>query len=312
MLTENKQASVLFADVCDSTLLLQHADAEESRDYLGQALDLLVEAVETFGGTISQLLGDGLVALFGAPLAQEDHALRACMAALKIQRSTIPGSKVRGIASPKFRIGINSGEVLVGVVGQYRWSHYGADGKTIHIASRLEKLAPPGGILISDSTQRLVAQQIDTRPFGLRSVRGLTAPIELHEVVVGTESSAAAPLTRKQRWAPLIGREDSLEVLEGAIETVRKGAMRAIGLRGDAGIGKSRLIADWTSALSSRGVAVCVTQAVGYASTRSYSTAADLIANILGLPRTNVTEAKQIAMQALVAGSQRPMKHGWR
>ena len=301
MLTENKQASVLFADVCDSTSLLQHADAEESRDYLGQALDLLVEAVETFGGTISQLLGDGLVALFGAPLAQEDHALRACMAALKIQRSTIPGTKVRGIASPRFRIGINSGEVLVGVVGQYRWSHYGADGKTIHIASRLEKLASPGGILISDSTQRLVAQQIDTRPFGLRSVRGLTAPIELHEVVVGTESSAAAPLTRKQRWAPLIGREDSLEVLEGAIETVRRGAMRTIGLRGDAGIGKSRLIADWTSALSSRGVAVCVTQAVGYASTRSYSTAADLIANILGLPHTNVTEAKQIAMQALVA-----------
>jgi len=301
MLTENKQVSVLFVDVCDSTSLLQHADPEESRHYLGKALDLLVDAVETYGGTISQLLGDGLVALFGAPLAQEDHALRACMAALKMQRATIPGYQAGGVANPTFRVGINSGEVLVGIVGQYQWSHYGADGKTIHIASRLEKMATRGGILVSASTQRLVAQQIDTRPVGVRSVRGLTAPIELHEVVVETESSAAAPLTRKQRWAPLVGREDSLQVLGSAFETVQKGTMRAIGLRGDAGIGKSRLIADWTGDLSSQGVDVCISKATGYASTRAYSTAADLIANIVGLTRTSVTEAKQIAMQALVA-----------
>jgi class 3 adenylate cyclase/tetratricopeptide (TPR) repeat protein len=293
MLTENKQVSALFVDVCDSTSLLQHADPEEVRDYLGKALDLLVDAVETYGGTISQLLGDGLIALFGAPLAQEDHALRACMAALKMQRATIPGYEAGGVASPTLRIGINSGEVLVGIVGQYQWSHYGADGKTIHIASRLEKMARPGAILVSVSTQRLVAQQIDTRPVGMRPVRGLAAPIELHEVVVGTESSAAAPLTRKQRWAPLVGREDSLQVLGRAIETVQKGAMRAIGLRGDAGIGKSRLIADWTGSLSSQGVEVCVTQARGYASTTAYSTAADLIASLVGLPRTSMTEAKQ-------------------
>lgn len=301
MSTENKHVSVLFVDVCDSTSLLQHADPEEFRDYLGKALDLLVDAVETFGGTISQLLGDGLVALFGAPLAQEDHALRACMAALKMQRATLPEYEARGVASPTFRVGINSGEVLVGIVGQYQWSHYGADGQTIHIASRLEKMAPPRGILLSASTQRLVAQQIDTRPVGLRSVRGLIAPIELHEVLVGTESSAAAPLTRKQRWSPLVGRQDSLQVLGRSIETVRAGTMRTIGLRGEAGIGKSRLIADWTGALSSQGVDVCITQARGYASTTAYSAATDLIANMVGLPRTSVAEAKQIAMHALVA-----------
>lgn len=301
MSTENKQASVLFVDVCNSTMLLQHADPEASREYLGKTLDLLVDAIETFGGTISQLLGDGLVALFGAPIAQEDHALRACMAALKIQRATIPAYEAHGLVSPTFRIGINSGEVLVGIVGQYQWSHYGADGQTIHIASRLEQMAPPGGILLSASTQRLVAQQIDTRPVGVRPVRGLNAPIELHEVLVGTESSAAAPLTRKQQWAPLVGRTDSLQVLGRAFETVQTGTMRTIGLRGDAGIGKTRLIADWTGALTSQGVDVCITQARGYASTRAYSTAADLIANMVGVPRSTVTEAKQIAMQALVA-----------
>ena len=223
------------------------------------------------------------------------------MAALKMQRATIPGYEARGFASPTLRIGINSGEVLVGIVGQYQWSHYGADGQTIHIASRLEKMAPPGGILLSASTQRLVAQQIDTRPVGVRSVRGLAARIELHEVLVETESSAAAPLTRKQRWAPLVGREESLQVLGQAIETAQKGAMRTIGLRGDAGIGKSRLIANWAGALPSQGVDVCITQARGYASTRAYSTAADLIASIVGLPGNSVTEARQIAMQALVA-----------
>lgn len=300
MLTELKQVSVLFVDVCDSTALLQHTDPEESRDYLGKALDFLAEAVGTFGGTISQLLGDGLVALFGAPLAQEDHALRACMAALKMQRASIPGYEARGIACPTLRIGINSGEVLVGVVGQYQWSHYGADGKTIHIASRLEKMATPGSILISASTQRLVAQQIDTRPVGVRAVRGLPAPIELHEVVVGTESSAAAPFTRKQRWAPLVGREDSLQMLGNALQTVQKGAMQVIGLRGDAGIGKSRLIDDWTSALSGRGVDVCIARVVGYASTRAYSTAADLIANLVGLPRISITDARQVAIRALI------------
>uniref|UniRef100_Q07HN4 Adenylate/guanylate cyclase n=1 Tax=Rhodopseudomonas palustris (strain BisA53) TaxID=316055 RepID=Q07HN4_RHOP5 len=301
MSTENKHVSVLFVDVCESTSLLQHSDPEEARDYLGKALDVLVEAVETFGGTVSQLLGDGLIALFGAPLAQEDHALRACLAALKIQRSSIPGYESRELAMPTFRVGINSGEVLVGIVGQYQWSHYGADGRTIHIASRLEKMATPGGILISASTQRLVSHQIDTRPVGFRAVRGLTEPMELHEVVVETKSSAAAPLTRQQRWAPLVGRGESMQRLSQALDVVRTGDMRTLGLRGDAGVGKSRLIADWADGLASQGLDVCISRAHGYASTTAYSTAADLVAAMLGLPRIRETEAKQITAQALIA-----------
>jgi class 3 adenylate cyclase/predicted ATPase len=301
MLTENKQVSVLFVDVCDSTSLLQYADPEDSRNYLGKALDRLAEAVETYGGTVSQLLGDGLVALFGAPVAQEDHALRACLAALKMQRATALGQETEDVPGPTLRVGINSGEVLVGIVGQYRWSHYGADGKTIHLASRLEKMASPGGILISATTQRLVAQQIDTRPLGTRTIRGLEVPVELHEVVVETESSAAAPLTRKQRWAPLVGRDDTLLILKGDVEFAQRGGMRTIGLCGDAGIGKSRLIADWTAALASQGTEVRVSQARGYASTRAYSTAADLIASLVGLSQASGTDARQSAKQALIA-----------
>ncbi|MGL9617205.1 adenylate/guanylate cyclase domain-containing protein [Bradyrhizobium sp. U531] len=309
MLTENKQVSVLFVDVCDSTALLQHSDPEEARNYLGKALNHLAEAVGTYGGTVSQLLGDGLVALFGAPVAQEDHALRACLAALKMQRASIPGHDVQGVASPMLRIGINSGEVLVGVVGQYGWSHYGADGKTIHLASRLEKLAQPGGILISAATQRLVAQQIDTRPMGTRPVRGLDDPVELHEVVVATESSAAAPLTRKPRWAPLVGREDTLRILAGDLDIVRTGAMRTIGLCGDAGIGKSRLIADWVAALASEGMEVCISQARGYASARAYSTAADLSASLAALPQSSETDAQSVGRTLAAAWASEGAAH---
>ncbi len=119
-------------------------------------------------------------------------------------------------------------------------------------------------------------------------------PSSLHEVVVATESSAAAPLTRKQRWAPLVGREESLQILAGDIDIVRAGAMRTIGLCGDAGIGKSRLIADWAAALASQGMDVCLAQARGYASARAYSTAADLIASLAALPQTSVTDPQSV------------------
>lgn len=295
MLPEHKQVSVLFVDVCDSTALLQDADPEEARDFLGKALELMTSAVQTYGGTVSQWRGDGLVALFGAPIAQEDHALRACLAALKMQRGTLSGDAGARIASPILRVGINSGQVLVGVVGQYQWSYYGGDGKTMHIASRLESMAAPGGVLISAATQRLVAQQLDTRPVGLRTVRGISEPMDLHEVVVGTESSAAAPLTRKQHWAPFVGRGESLQVLRAAMRAARQGKLRVVGLRGEAGIGKSRLIADWTSVLASQGIDVCTTQAWGYASTSAYSTAADLIGKLVGLTRVGARHAEREA-----------------
>lgn len=281
---ERKQVSVLFVDLCDSTAHVAHSDPEEARAYLDDALRLMSGAVEAYGGTVSQLLGDGLLALFGAPVAQEDHALRACLTAISMHTAVRERASRADIKPYVLRIGIHSGEVIVGVAGHYLWSHYRADGCTIHLASRLEKLAEPGTVLLSAATQRLIAEQLDTKPLGAQSIRGLDVALNVFELVVGTEGSAAAPLTRRQRWAPLVGREEALTVLNSLAAASRTGTMRVVGLRGEAGIGKSRLIAEWCSGPELSGFGVCTSFARGYSSANAYGVIADLARSLVNLP----------------------------
>lgn len=282
---ERKQVSVLFVDLCDSTQHVQGSDPEEARACLDDALRLMTDAVEAYGGTISQLLGDGLLALFGAPVAHEDHALRACLAALAMHKHAAErsaGSSV-GAAAPPFqlRVGIHSGEVIVGVAGQCLWSHYRADGTTIHLASRLEKLAAPGSTMLSAATHRLVADQLDTRPVGTHSIRGIDTALQVFELVQGLEGSPAAPLTRRLRWAPLVGREEALAMLDSLAHGASQGAMRVVGLRGEAGIGKSRLIAEWCGRPALATFTVCTALARGYSSANAYSVVADIARGLL-------------------------------
>ncbi|MDM0022164.1 ATP-binding protein [Variovorax saccharolyticus] len=299
---ELKYVSALFVDVCDSTAHVRGMSPEGARAYLDEALGLMTDAVKTYGGTVSQLLGDGLVALFGAPVAHEDHALRACMAALAMQNAV----RVRVPASDfplMLRIGVHSGEVIVGLMGKYRWCQYRADGDTIHLASRLERLAPPGGILLSAATHRLVAEQVDTREIAPQRIRGFEGLTNVFQLIVATEGSAAAPLTRRLRWAPLVGRAETLGALESLAHSVRNGVMRVIGLRGEAGIGKSRLIAEWCVSPALRGFDVCITHARGHASFSAYSTIADLVRSLLCLPREDVANEQ--------ASAEHRLSHDW-
>jgi class 3 adenylate cyclase/tetratricopeptide (TPR) repeat protein len=281
MLSERKQVTALFVDLCDSTANVRDCDPEEARTYLEAALRLMTEAVEAYGGTVSQLLGDGLLALFGAPVAQEDHALRACLAAHAMQKAARSRSETGG-APTVVRVGLHSGEVVVGVAGHYLWSHYRADGTTIHIASRLEKLARPGTVVLSSVTQRLVADQLDTEALGSFSIRGFDRPMEVFELDLGAVASAAAPLARRPRWAPMVGREELLRVLDGLALSALGGALHVVGLRGEAGIGKSRLIAEWCAGASAQPFTVCVTRAHGYGGVNSYGLMADLARGLIG------------------------------
>lgn len=277
---ERKQVSVLFVDLCESTVHVRAGDPEEARACLDEALKSMTDAVDAYGGTVSQLLGDGLLALFGAPVAQEDHALRACLAALAMHKSARTRSGPAGDRPFVLRVGIHSGEVIVGLAGQYLWSHYRADGTTIHVASRLEKLTEPGCVWISEATQRLIAEQLDTRPLGPQQIRGAGIDMQVFELLPGAGHSAAAPLTRRRQWT-LVGREEPLRLLGALADAVRRGAMRAVGLRGEPGIGKSRLIVEWCASASLAGFVVCATYARGYSRSDAYGVIAEMARNLV-------------------------------
>ncbi len=279
---ERKQVTVLFADLCGSTARVAGADPEEAKAYFDQVLQLLVECVETYGGIVSQLLGDGLLAMFGAPRAQEDHALRACLAAIAMQQRT--RTLDRASRPTVVRIGIHSGEVVVSSVSEYMASHYRADGETVYVAARLEQLAHPGTVLISAATQRLAGDQIGSYGIGKRPIRGFKGEFELFTVGTDMPTSAVLPYERRRQPAALIGRADVLASLDTEVLSAVAGRMRVVGVRGEAGIGKSRVIAEWLGRLRTRGFRDLCVVARGYASHLPYSVIADLMRALMDIP----------------------------
>ena len=182
---ERKQVTVLFADLKGSMELLAERDPEEARKLLDPVLDHMMEAVHHYEGTVNQVAGDGIMALFGAPIAHEDHAVRACYAALRMQE------RVKHYAADVFhahgvniqiRVGVNSGEVVVGTVGSDLRRDYTAIGRTTHLAARMEQLATPGTILVSPSTFELVESIVTVKPLGAVSIKGLVEPLEVYEL----------------------------------------------------------------------------------------------------------------------------------
>ena len=278
---ELKQVTVLLADLCDSTTQVAQTGAEDGQAYLDTAYRLMAEAVATYGGTRMQWRGDELLALFGAPLAQEDHALRACLAASAMLEAMKAHTTEQ--APMRVRIGIDSGEVIAGPGGADLSTPYRVDGPPIHLASRLEKLAAPGTALVSGNTMQLVGDQIETRLLGKREIRGFSVPVEVHEITVGSQGSAAAPLARRRYLGPLVGRGEAIDDLKAIAERVRAGAFCAVGVRGEAGIGKSRLIAELCTHLRDTGFAIAPVTARAYASHVPYGLVADLARVLLRL-----------------------------
>jgi class 3 adenylate cyclase len=241
---ERKQVTVVFADLKGSMELLAERDPEDARKYLDPVLDHMMEAVHRYEGTVSQVMGDGIMALFGAPLAHEDHAVRACYAALRMQESVKRYAegvrRTEGIPI-QIRVGLNSGEVVVGSIGSDLRMDYTAVGQTTNLAARMEQMATPGSILIPADTLALAEGYIQVNPLGPVAVRGIANPIDVFEVTgAGTvrtrmEASAARGLT------PFVGRETELQTLNQALERARDGRGQVVALVGEPGVGKSRL-----------------------------------------------------------------------
>src|SRR3989440_7741376 len=212
---ERKQVTVLFADIKGSTELLADRDPEDARRLLDPVLEQMREAVHRYEGTVNQVMGDGIMALFGAPLAHEDHAVRACYAALRMQETLKRHAEEvrRTLGVPvHVRIGLNSGEVVVRSIGNDLHMDYTAVGQTTHLAARMEQMAMPGSILITPETLMLVEGYVVVRPLGPRPVKGLDAPLDVYEVTGASpirsrlHAAAARGLTR------FVGRDPELEI----------------------------------------------------------------------------------------------------
>ena len=177
---------MLFADIKGSTELIAGLDPEEARTLLDPALRLMMHAVHRYKGTVNQVLGDGIMALFGAPLAHEDHAVRACYAALAMQeamrRYTEEVRRTHGVEM-QLRVGLNSGAVVVRAIGDNLHMDYSAVGQTTHLAARMEQLAPPGSIRLTADTLRLAEGFIQVTPLGLVPIKGLAEPVAVWELV---------------------------------------------------------------------------------------------------------------------------------
>jgi class 3 adenylate cyclase/tetratricopeptide (TPR) repeat protein len=249
---ERKQVTVLFADVSGFTSLSETLDPEVVHGLINRAFELMLAEVHRYEGTVNQFLGDGLMALFGAPIAHEDHALRAAHAALAMQRA-LAGyraelARSRGIDF-RVRMGLNTGLVVVGAIGDNLRMDYTAVGDTTNTAARMQQLAEPGQIVVAEATERLVAPYTELRQLGTFSVKNRTQPVAAWELVATHATTTRLAARAARGLSPLVGRDDALATLERAWAAVRSGRGQVALIVGDAGIGKSRLLLEFRERL---------------------------------------------------------------
>jgi class 3 adenylate cyclase/tetratricopeptide (TPR) repeat protein len=249
---ERKEVTVLFCDVVESSRLAERLDPEVMHQIMDQALRLMAEAIHRYEGTVNQFLGDGLMALFGAPVALEDHALRAVMAALMIQETINAYNeqlKSEREVEIRLRLGLNTGLVVVGRIGDDLRMDYTAVGDTTNVAARLQSLAEPGTILIGEATQRLVEGYIHNAAQGPVQVKGRTEAVQVYEVTGRRRRRSRLEVSIERGLTPLVGRERELSLLHDCLTRAKAGRGQVVGIGGEPGIGKSRLLYEFRKTL---------------------------------------------------------------
>jgi class 3 adenylate cyclase len=283
---ERKQVTVLFADLKGSMELLADRDPEEARRLLDPVLERLITAVHRYEGTVNQVMGDGIMALFRAPLAHEDHAVRACYAALHMQEAISRYAeelrRQQGL-DVQIRVGLNAGEVVVRAIGSDLHMDYTAVGQTTHLAARLEQLARPGTSLLTADTLRLVEGYVEVTPLGPVPVKGLQEPIEVYELLRAglvrsrLQAAAARGLTR------FVGRDPELDQLRQAWEWSGAGQGQVVAVIGEPGVGKSRLFYEFTHSHRTHGWLLLASSSVSYGKATPYLPVIDLLKAYFGI-----------------------------
>jgi adenylate cyclase len=295
---EYKQVMVLFADVVNSMDIATSVGPERLREIMADLADRCAAVVQRYGGTVNQFTGDGIMAVFDAPAALEDHAFRACLAALGVQEKATRLAKEvqdRDRVDIQLRVGLDSGQVIAGEIGSGAYG-YTAIGEHVGMAQRMESVAPPGGVMLSASTARLVDGTAALGEPELVHIKGFDEPVRAHRLLM----LAAQPGSIGASSAKLVGRQWELQTVAAILDRSMASHGCVVGVAGPAGIGKSRLVHE-TAAMARRlGVEVCSTFCESHASDVSFHVAARLLRDAAGITDLDGAAA-QAQVRALVA-----------
>jgi class 3 adenylate cyclase len=270
----------MFADMKGSMELLADRDPEDARKILDPMIEHMMEAVHHYEGTVNNLMGDGIMALFGAPLAHEDHAVRACYAALRMQESVkrYAGEVQRTQGIPiQIRVGLNSGQVIVGSIGNDLHMEYTAIGQTAHLAARMEQMAMPGSIMITNDTLRLAEGFVQVKSLGAVNVKGMSESIEAHEVTGAGPIRSRLQAAAARGFTRFVGRASEFETLCRALDKAQIGQGQIVALVGEPGVGKSRLFWELTHSWRTNDWLILESGSVSYGKATAYLPVIDLL-----------------------------------
>jgi class 3 adenylate cyclase/tetratricopeptide (TPR) repeat protein len=277
---ERKLVTVLFADMKGSMELLADRDPEEARKILDPVLEQMMEAVHRYEGTVNQVMGDGIMALFGAPLAHEDHAVRACYAALRMQESVKKCAegvwRSEGVRI-QIRVGLNSGAVVVRSIGSDLYMDYTAVGQTTHLAARMEQMAEPSAILLTPDTLQLAEGFVRVQSLGAVAVKGLPTPIEIFGLTGASPVRSRLQAAAARGLTTFVGRDAEMDTLGTALEQAKAGKGQVVAVVGEPGMGKSRLFWEFTHSHRTQGCLVLEAASVSYGKATTYLPVIDLL-----------------------------------
>ncbi len=277
---ERKQITVLFADLKGSMELLADRDPEEARKLLDPVLERMMDAVHRYEGTVNQVMGDGIMALFGAPLAHEDHAVRACYAALRMQESVAQYAEgtFRSQGVPiQIRVGLNSGEVVVRAIGSDLHMDYTAVGQTTHLAARMEQMATPGTILLAPATLQLAEGYVQVTSRGPAAVKGLPDSVEVYALTGASALRSRLHASAARGFTRFVDRDAEIDQLCRTQALAQGGRGQLVAVVGEAGVGKSRLVYEFSHSHRTKDWLILEARSVSYGKATSYLPVIDLL-----------------------------------
>jgi class 3 adenylate cyclase/tetratricopeptide (TPR) repeat protein len=300
---ERKQVTVLFADVSGSMDLAEQEDPEEWREIMQRFFSLLAETVTHFEGTVDKFTGDGIMAIFGAPVAHEDHARRACYAALQMLDDVAGyAAELRRAKGLNFstRIGVNSGEVVAGAIDGGGGSAYTAIGHTVGLAQRMEALAEPGKAYLTESTAELARGYLDLEDLGKFEIKGASRPVQVFELAGVGQARSRLDLARERGFSQFVGREEELGRLEEALARAKGGEATAVGVVAEPGIGKSRLYHEFAQRCRGEGLEIFEAQGQAHGKSIPFMPILQMLRSFYGI---DDQDAEQLAREKIAGRS---------